>query len=238
MRTQRATRRRIWLGLAAFASMMATQVQSAPLPGFALVSQTEHFFFYSRNPHLRIDADKAEQSLREFSAMLGQPVEGRTEFFRHERAEDVAVYTGVYSTGYAEGNGERMHSTLPNHPHEIVHIVTFRMGQPGDFFQEGLAVALGDHGKINGISAKRIAKSALTHYSAATTVAAFHDVDPTSAYAIAGAFVEHLIQAQGIAKVAELFRACPNGPSQRDAAFARIFGHSLDTELASWSATL
>jgi hypothetical protein len=226
------------LSVAAFASMMATQVQAAPLPGFALVSQTQHFSFYSRDPHLKIEAEKAERYLGEISALLGQPVEGRTDFIRHERAEDVAAYTGTYATGFAEQGGDRLHSALPTHPHEIVHVVAFHMGQPGDFFQEGLAVALGDHGKVGGVAAERLAKAALAHCRATTIVNAFRDVDPTAAYAVAGAFVAHLIRTRGVTKIAEFFRACPDGPSQRDVAFAHVFGRSLDAELADWTATL
>jgi len=233
-----ANRRRVWLSLALMVSTLAGRAQAAPLPGFALVSQTPHFLFYSRDPHLKIAANEAERCLREISELLGQPVKGQTEFFRHERAEDVAAYTGVYSTGFAEQSGDRLHSALPNHPHEIVHIVAFRLGQPGDFFQEGLAVALGDHGKVGGVAAERVAKAALAHCRATTVVAAFRDVDPTAAYAIAGAFVEHLIRTRGVAKIVEFFRACPDGPSQRDVAFARVFGRSLDAELTDWTATL
>lgn len=228
----------MWLSLAAMAFTMARQAQAAPLPGFALVAQTQHFSFYSPDPHLKVDAEQAEQCLREFSAMLGQPIKGRAEFFRHERPEDIAVYTGVYSTGLAEGYGERIHSTLPNHPHEIVHAVTRRMGSPGDFFEEGLAVALGDHGRINGIPVARLAKVALARHQVADAVNAFRDVDPTAAYAVAGAFVEYLIQTRGLAKVAEFFRACANGPGYRDTAFASVFGRPLDAELADWTATL
>jgi hypothetical protein len=238
MKNVTATRRRVWLSLAVMVSTLVGHAQAASLPGFALVSQTQHFSFYSRDPHLKVKADDAERSLREFSELLGQPVEGRTEYFRHERAEDVAVYTGVYATGFAEQGGARLHSVLPSHPHEIVHIVAFHLGLPGDFFQEGLAVALGDRGKVGGVGATRVAKTALAHRAAMTVVTGFRDVDATTAYAVAGAFVEHLIRTRGVAKIAEFFRACPDGPSQRDAAFARVFGRSLDAELANWTAAL
>jgi hypothetical protein len=238
MANRRSARYQLALGITLIATLAAGQVEAAALPGFALVAQTQHFSFYSRNPRLKVDADKAEQSLRELSALLGQPVEGRAEFFRHERAEDIALYTGVYSTGFAEQSGERLHSILPNHPHEIVHIVAVRMGQPGDFFQEGLAVALGDHGRLNGVPVERLAKKALARYQAAVVANEFKSVDANAAYAVAGAFVEHLIQTRGLNKVADLFRACADGPGQRDAAFAQIFGRSLDGELNAWAAAL
>lgn len=238
MRSQAAIRRRVWLGLAVMVSTLAGRAQAAPLPGCALVSQTPHFLFYSRDPRLKVDAEEAERCLRELSALLGQPIEGQAEFFRHERAEDVAVYTGVYASGFAEQGGARLHSVLPNHPHEIVHLVAFRLGLPGDFFQEGLAVALGDRGKVGGVSAKRVAKTALARCRAMTVVTGFREVDATTAYAVAGAFVEHLISTRGVAKIVEFFRACPDGPGHRDAAFARVFGRSLDAELADWTGTL
>jgi hypothetical protein len=238
MTIRRVRRHPLWLALAMVATLMAGRTEAAPFPGFALISQTQHFSFYSRDPRLKVEADKAEQFLREISTLLQQPVEERTEFFRHERPEDIAAYTGVYSTGFAELGGPSIHSVLPYHPHEIVHIVAFRIGRPGDFFQEGLAVALGDGGKIHGQRVDRIAKQALTRTSAGDFVTRFRDVDPTAAYAVAGSFVTHLIETHGLPKVVELFKACPNAPSQCEAAFAGVFGRPLTAELAAWTAAL
>ncbi len=66
-------------------------------------------------------------------------------------------------------------------------------------------------------------------------VAGFDGQDPDAAYAVAGTFVRHLIDTQGMDKVRALFRA---SRSEADAprAFAATFGQGLDEALAAWRA--
>jgi hypothetical protein len=112
------------------------------------------------------------------------------------------------------------------------------MGNPGVFFQEGLAVALGNEAKWQGKDVDSLARKTAASARVSTLVARFESLDADTAYAVAGSFVNHLIKTHGIAKVAEFFRACPASGANASAAFARTFGQSLDEAGAAWTKSL
>src|SRR5688572_7624369 len=128
--------------------LVATAASAGPLPGFNLAAQTPHFSFYSRGA--KVEADKAEKYLAKLEQMLGADFKGQATYYRHERMEDIAAVTGAYAVGVTLKGRNEIHSTKGFHAHEIVHLVAGEMGNPGAFFNEGLAVALGNDGRWNG----------------------------------------------------------------------------------------
>ena len=106
------------------------------------------------------------------------------------------------------------------------------------FFQEGLAVAIGNEAKWQGKDVDSLARKSAAGVKLSSLVARFDSLDPDAAYAMAGSFVNRLIKTQGIAKVAEFFRACGPAGTNPAAAFARTFGQSLDEAGAAWVASL
>ncbi|PYQ02576.1 MAG: hypothetical protein DMF82_15730 [Acidobacteria bacterium] len=118
----------------------AANLQAAPLPGFVLTAQTQHFSFYSRD-NQKVDSQKTERYLAQVEQLLGQQVEGRAEYYRYASAQELAAGTGTYAAGLTLAHSGQIHSTQAFHAHEIVHLVAGQMGNPGVFFQEGLAVA-------------------------------------------------------------------------------------------------
>ena len=202
----------------------------AALPGFTLAARTPRVSFFSRGQ--KVDVAKVEASLTRIEGALGTRFSGHASYYRYESAQEVAAGTGHYAAGVTFA-GE-VHSTSPCHDHELVHLVAAQMGNPGRFFQEGLAVALADESR----GLRRAAKKALaggppvTHW-----VARFDGQDPDAAYAVAGTFVRDLIDAHGMEKVRALFRA---SRSEADAprAFAATFGQGLDEAFAAWRAEL
>ncbi|PYQ11887.1 MAG: hypothetical protein DMF80_20365 [Acidobacteria bacterium] len=217
--------------------LAAMNLQAAPLPGFVLSAQTEHFSFYSRD-HQKVDAQKTERYLAQIEQLLGQQVPGRAEYYRYATAQELAAGTGTYAAGLTFARSGQIHSTQEFHAHEIVHLVAGQMGNPGVFFQEGLAVAIGNEAKWQGKGVDQLARGAARSMPVSKFVARFDSLDSDTAYAVAGSFVNRLIKTHGIAKVAQFFRAC--GPSGTDvpAAFARTFGQSLDEAGAAWAASL
>jgi hypothetical protein len=217
------------------AVVAAASVDAGPLPGFALKAQTEHFSFYSRSNH-KIDAEKSERYLAQVQSLLGQRVSGRAEYYRYENPQEVAAGTGTYAEGVTFARAGQIHSTQEFHAHEIVHLVAGQMGNPGAFFQEGLAVALGNGGKWQGKDVNKLAKDAARARSLSAFISGFARLDANAAYPVAGSFVATLIQQHGIAKVSEFFRACSGDNTA--AAFARTFGRTLDEAGTAWTATL
>ena len=215
----------------------AANLQAAPLPGFVLTAQTQHFTFYSRD-NQKVDSQKTERYLAQVEQLLGQQVEGRAEYYRYATAQELAAGTGTYAAGLTLAHSGQIHSTQAFHAHEIVHLVAGQMGNPGVFFQEGLAVAIGNDAKWQGKDVDSLARKAAAGAKLSTFVARFDSLDPDTAYAVAGSFVNRLIKTHGIAKVAEFFRACGAQGTNPAAAFARTFGQSLDEAGATWAASL
>ena len=214
--------------------LAAANLQAAPLPGFVLTAQTQHFSFYSRD-NQKVDSQKTERYLAQVEQLLGQQVDGRAEYYRYATAQELAAGTGTYAAGLTLAG--QIHSTQAFHAHEIVHLVAGQMGNPGVFFQEGLAVAIGNEAKWQGKDVDSLArKAAGTKLS--SLVARFDSMDADTAYAVAGSFVNRLIKTQGIGKVAQFFRACGPKGTNTAAAFAGTFGQTLDEAGAAWAASL
>jgi len=216
--------------------LAAGVVEGAPLAGFVLTAQTQHFTFYSRD-NRKIDARRTETYLLQVERLLGQRLSGRADYYRYSSAEELAAGTGTYATGLTYAHEAQIHSTRDFHAHEIVHLVAGQMGDPGAFFQEGLAVAVGNRATWQGVDVDKTARKALKGSSLRAFVDGFESLDPRAAYAVAGSFVNHLVRTRGITRVAEFFRACRPGSKMPDA-FARTFGQSLDEAGAAWAAGL
>jgi hypothetical protein len=224
----------------AVAILSSTVLQAAPLPGFALTAQTEHFSFYTRSKQA-VEAQKTEQYVAKVEELLGQRLSGRADYYRYSSAEEIQFATGQYAAGLtvATSGPGQIHSMKAFHPHEIVHLVAERLGNPGTFFHEGLAVAVGDEARWGGKSVNSIAKDVVKTgqvMSVSALVAQFDRMDPQTAYPVAGSFVAFLIKTQGIAKTAQFFRACSGANTAT--AFQHTFGLSMDEAGAGWVATL
>ncbi len=220
------------IAMVAGGTLLAAALQAAPLPGFSLTAQTEHFSFYTRD-NQRVDARKSEEYLARVESLLGHRIEGRADYYRYETPEQLAASTGTYAAGVTFPHVQQIHSTHDFHAHEIVHLVAARLGNPGSFFQEGLAVALGNDGKWNGQSVDKVARQSAKKVKLSRLVAAFDRIDPQTSYALAGSFVASLIKAHGLPKVAEFFRA--SAQQSPEAAFVATFGETLDQAGDTWA---
>jgi hypothetical protein len=210
-------------------SVTAAHAAATP-PGFVLTTSTTRVSFFSRGKG--VDSERVERRIAELEVLFGQPLGRRVAYYRYADAQELAARTGHYAAGVTFASAGEVHSTEAFHDHELVHLVAGALGDPGEFFQEGLAVAIGNHGRWRGQSVDKAARAT----SAATLVAmarAFDHFDPLVAYPAAGSFVDHLIRTHGLAKVTAFFRACRPG-SDKAAAFADSFRRSLEAEAGDW----
>src|SRR5438874_2431301 len=106
-------------------SLAAGNAAASSLPGFSLAAQTAHFSFYTRGA--KIDAEKNERFLATVEKELGQSYDGRAEYYRYERPEDIAAVTGSYAQGVTYAKQHQIHTTQNFHAHEIVHLVSGQM---------------------------------------------------------------------------------------------------------------
>ena len=218
-------------GLTMVAMFGSAAVSSAAsLQGFTLAARTPRVSYFSRGQ--KVDVAKVEASLTRIEGALGTRLAGRASYYRYESAQEVAAGTGHYAAGVTFAG--QVHSTRAAHDHELVHLVAAQMGDPGRFFQEGLAVALGDEAR----GMRRAARKALSGGQPLTGwIAGFDGQDPDAAYAVAGTFVQHLIEAHGMDKVRAFFGA---SRSERDVprTFVATFGQGIDEAAAAYRAEL
>lgn len=212
--------------------LAASQALAAPLAGFALRAETTNFAFFTRGS-ARVDVQRPEEQLARVEAALGHRIATRVDYYVYERAEDIAATTGRYAGGLTFPELGQVHSTSASQNHEIVHVVAHGLGDPGPFFQEGLAVALGDRGRWQGQPVDRVARKLAKASTLAALIAGFDAADPREGYAVAGSFMGFLIEAHGLPKVSHFFRAC-EGRRSTEAAFVAIFGMTLDQAGGAW----
>ena len=124
--------------------------------------------------------------------------------------------------------------------HEVAHILVSHAIDGGEiprWFNEGLALFIGrpwrleDHTRVTWalVSGRQVSLSALEPYFNTTREAARH------AYALAGAFVQDLVQREGAEAVAQILGNVADG-AVFDQAFSEITGVSLaDAERDFWS---
>jgi hypothetical protein len=215
--------------------LLAVSASGAPAAGFSLAATTEHLSFYSRGA--KVEADKVEKQLQRVAALLGQDKLGHGDFYHYETLGELAASTGRFAGGITYPERGEVHSTRSARDHEIVHLVASQIGNPGAFFQEGLAVAIGDEGKWQGEAVDATARRLLARTPVSRLIAGFAAADPRDGYAVAGSFVKWLIKHQGMAKVSEFFRACPKA-SDAGASFGRVFGQPLEQAQQQWAAQL
>jgi len=212
---------------------LAGSALAAPLPGFVLTGQTAHFSFFTRGEH--VDAARVEKRVGELEKLFDQPLTQHANYYRYASAQEVAAGTGHYAAGVTFAKEGEVHSTEPCHDHELVHLVAGQLGDPGAFFQEGLAVAVGNKGQWQGRSADKLARAHAAEV--VDMAAAFERFEAGASYAVAGSFVGWLIRTQGMPAVVGFFRACPRGADVK-AAFARSFGRELGAAAADWQRSL
>jgi hypothetical protein len=210
----------------------AANLSAAPLPGFALSGETAHVAVYAR-PGQKADAAGVGKQLARIAHNLGVVDIQRADYYHYDEAADLMAVTGRYAGGVTYPARHQVHSTKESRDHELVHLVAFQLGSPGAFFQEGLAVVLGDRGRYQGRSVDGIAKPWARRASLPALIAAFDAEQPGQGYAIAGSFMKWLVERHSLPKVTEFFRAS-QGQSPANA-FHSVFGLSLAEAGAQWA---
>ncbi len=226
----------------------ATPIAAAAPSILVLTAQTEHFRCYAARQSsgrvLRVDANANERAFVSLSRRLGVAFDDVIEYQRYEYPEEVAFHSGdpsLLTTGVAHPDLALIQSIRPSHPHEIVHILSARLGTPSPFFVEGLAVELGDEGRVGGkYAVDRFARPFASGSLPEKALASFRDVrdlDPWAAYAIAGSFTRYLVHSYGLATLVAFFKRSHPGVSGASA-FEETFGVPVTAALGAWRAAL
>lgn len=223
-----------WIACGALGS---AQGEAGSLLSFIPAGESAHVTLYAQQDRAP-DVQRLERELRGVARMLGEGRVPKVKLFYYEHASDVAFATGLYVGGITYPGLGQIHSTAYRVRHEMVHLVASRLGgDPGAFFQEGLAVALGDDGRHNdGRRVDDVVRGAWRGATMQEWTARFEAVDPQEGYAIAGSFMRFLLERHGIARVVGFFRASAIG--RRSFAYEQVFGETLEDTGGAWMARL
>lgn len=205
------------------------QVWAATPSGFAVVGRTPRLTVYAR-PGQKVDVQRVDARLAKLEQQL-DTVARPARYFHHERPEDVAAATGQFAGGVTFSSGD-VHATDFASDHELVHLVSNDLGRPGAFFEEGLAVVLGDGGRYRGDSVDKVAKHVVARLPLTQIIGRFDERQPGTGYAVAGSFVRHLVSSYGLPRLVQFFRATWRNTT--DAAFVQVYGRTLDQEGELW----
>ena len=204
--------------------------------GFQVAAQTTNFVFLTRDAK-PVDAEKNQRFLDETSQRLGVQVVGQSAYYRYAWPEEIGFAIGTNAAGAALTTGEIL-STRAFDAHEIVHRVALQLGDPGALFNEGLAVELGDHGRVANVKVDGLARKLVGRVPFRSLADRFLSLEPGVRYPLAGSFMRFLVKRHGLDKVTAFFRACGTKGEGRDARFAEQFGQSLDDAGHAWIASL
>jgi hypothetical protein len=213
--------------------VLSVPLGAAPLRGFSLRAESAHFSFYSKD-RVKIDPARSEKQLAHVARLLGAPKPGRTDYYWYGSAGDVAAVVGTYAEGMAYPNHGRVHATEAARDHEIVHIVAALLGDPGTFFQEGLAVELGNKGRWRGRSVDDLARPLAGSMPFRALMQRYDPARSPEGYPLAGSFVKFLRKRFGLERVVAFFRAC-RSRSAVEQAFQASFGLALDEAAQAWT---
>lgn len=221
-----------WVG----AFLVVGALEAAPLEGFTVVAESTHFTHFARG-RAKTDVKSREGHLARIERLLGVLLERRVAYYAYERPDELQAVTGKYAAGYYFPSLDQLHATPEAEAHEIVHLVSHELGDPGPFFNEGLAVALGNGDRLGGWPVDRVARQVLRRIAPESLEAQFASLQTSwEAVATAGSFVRWLDRRHGTAKVAAFFRSC--GRTGQPVGFETAFGSALPDELRSWARSL
>jgi hypothetical protein len=215
--------------------LAAAPAWAEPSRGFQLAAQTPHFLFYSRNGET-IDVHEVERTLWKVQRLLGQELPGPAEYYRYGTPQEVAADLGEYATGVTLGSLRQIHTVRREcHLHEIVHLVAAQLGDPGPFFQEGLAVALsGSKWRGQALSGHRLPAS-LRRQKISTLAARFETLPPDGR--VSGRGLVRVLPDQVVRRVPRrgvLSRLRPLR-SAEGRGLPATFGEGLDQAGAAWA---
>ena len=218
--------------LATLALAFAATIVPAEAGTLAMVASTARLDYYAEKGE-RVDVKRTERFLADLEKQFGTTPLNKARFVRHRDAGGVVQATGFYAVGVTLPRQGEVHSTLAYHPHELVHLVASSVGDPGVVFQEGLAVLLGDEGKVDGRHVKTLTGEEADRHTYQSVADRFRlgGAGPDQ-YRVAAGFVLYLETQAGRDAVLRFFADCPRA-STAPAAFTRAFGGSID---AKWKA--
>ena len=216
--------------------------------GWLLDRESQHFIYYTQ----------PGQSIPDGSVKLNETTYAKvTELFPATRATKIKYYKyrsqtdlqqafGRPRKGYAHqtDEGSAVHSVYSCHPHEVIHAITYSMGRPPAFFEEGLAVAYDwrfalEEGEVHALARRKLLQQQLFPLRSILTTSGFRAYNSITSYIEAGSFVKYLMDTYGPDKMRSLFTVPRYSDSREiEIAFKAIYGQSIPEMESEWQTFL
>ncbi len=212
-----------------------------------LTQESAHYtFHYSSGAE--VDPARQEVFHDWAIAQLGVVLGHRIDYYRYLDRAQMKSITGRDTNGWADPDTFAVHSVWPWENHEVVHVFTDQIGTPSHFFNEGIAVALSVdpfdgilvpywQGKpVHDYARSLLQQNRIPPLSGIVDSDGFREFPSLDSYAIAGSFVEFLIDRYGIDKCKQFFAASSRGDSRTVIAltFQRVYGQALTEAEQEW----
>jgi hypothetical protein len=211
---------------------------AGPSARFRRVAETAHVRYYAAGDGT-VDVRRTEEFLdRLFSLFGGAPRAWHLDYYRHASVAGLSNKIGFAAFGVTDIQAQRIDSVREYHPHELVHAVAGRLGQPPVMFTEGLAVALAAGGRWRGRDIDVVGREYLAaRGSLDRLLRTFAEEDPERDYAVAGSFVAYLLDRGGIEPAVTFLAGCSD-PGRYEQALRRAYGAGLAELEFAWQRAL
>jgi hypothetical protein len=212
---------------------------------------TDHYVFRHAEGDT-IHPDAQEGFHRWVEDVLGTPFRAPITYNKYRDRAQMQALTGLATNGWADPPALTVHSIHPADAHEAVHVITFAIGRPTDFWNEGIAVALNQfpglgitepswQGRpVHLVAADFLAAGRVPSLTTILATDPFRGIEEARGYPIAGSFVWYLIERSGIDPLLLQFRGASRGDSSGVVVdrFERAYGRTLTTVDQEWRSFL
>lgn len=218
-----------------------------PLLELTLTLETANFILhYSPGDYVLSEHQEAFGSWA--ISLLGVNIPKKIDYYKYKDYDQMRRIWGTSGVAWADTGTLSIHHYALWDNHECVHLLTYLIGRPPDFFNEGIAVGLstdpynGDfEGKWWGVSVHYWGK----RFKDEGTLIPLNDLlesndfwryEPGITYPESGSFVRFLIDTYGMDKMKSIFQVGNSGDSKEGIKqkFQSIYGFSIDQAETEW----
>jgi len=218
-----------------------------PLLELSLTLETANFIFhYSPGDYIYSDRQEAFGSWAISLLVINIPK--KIDYYKYKDYDQLRRIWGTSGYAWADTETLSIHHYVPWDNHECVHLLTYLIGRPSDFFNEGITVGLstdpynGDfEGKWYGMSVHYWGKrfkdeGTLIPLNDLLESNDFRRYESGITYPESGSFVRYMIDTYGMSRMKSIFQTVNYGDSKDEIKqkFQSVYGISIDQAEAEW----
>lgn len=206
--------------------------------------ESKHFIYYTQSGQSIPDGSVKlnEFTYAKVTELFPATRATKIKYYKYRSQTDLQQAFGRPRKGYAHqtDEGSAVHSVYSCHPHEVIHAVTYQIGRPPAFFEEGLAVAYDwrfalEEGEVHALARRKLLQQELFPLRSILTTSGFRAYNSATSYIEAGSFVKYLIDTYGPDKMRSLFAVPRYSDSRKiEIAFKAIYGQSISEMESEW----